>query len=270
MKCTLKSGSTINYQDAGQGSALVLLHAFPLDHTMWQAQVEALQEHHRVIAPDFRGFGASSIGEGDPGVERMADDIAELIGLLDVGDKVTLGGLSMGGYVALSFVRKYPQMLRGLVLADTRAEGDTEEGRAKRDEMIQVAAHEGARGVIERMLPNMLCKTTHETKPEIVEQVRAIASRQSIEGVQNALRALRDRPDARPLLGHLRVPTLIVVGADDTLTPLAMSETLANNILNAELVVIPEAGHLSNLEQPEAFTVAVRDFLRQVEPASNP
>ncbi len=258
------SAAGLSFDDLGDGPAVVLLHAFPLARTMWRPQVEALQGEYRVITPDLRGFGGSRGFADAPSVETMADDVAGLLDELKVPGPVVLGGLSMGGYVALAFARRHPARLRGLVLADTKADPDDAEGRANRDRLIAFAQNNTARAVIDQMLPKLLGADTTARRPEVVEEVRAIASRQTVAGIVGALKGLRDRPDANPDLGAVAVPTLVLVGRDDTLTPPAKSEEMAARIPNARLVVLDGAGHLSNLEQPERFNAALRSFLQSL------
>jgi pimeloyl-ACP methyl ester carboxylesterase len=263
MKDQVSAGG-LSFDDVGAGPAVVLLHAFPLARAMWRPQVEALQGDYRLITPDLRGFGGSRASADVPSVETMADDVAALLDELKVAGPVVLGGLSMGGYVALAFARRHPARLRGLVLADTKADADDAAGRANRDRLIALAEKDGARAVIDQMLPKLLGADTTARRPEVVEEVRGIASRQNVAGIVGALKGLRDRPDANPGLGAIRVPTLVLVGRDDTLTPPAKSEEMASRIPNARLVVLDRAGHLSNLEQPGPFNAALRSFLQSL------
>jgi pimeloyl-ACP methyl ester carboxylesterase len=194
----------------------------------------------------------------------MADDVATLFTELGITEPVVLGGLSMGGYVALAFARRHAGRLRALVLADTRSEADGPEARANRDQMIRFAAGHTARDVIEQMLPKMVSKETIDRRPEVVEEVRRVASAQTSDGIIGALQALRDRPDATSSLGAIAVPALVVVGRDDVLTPPETASALASRIRGARRVEIDGAGHLSNLEQPERFNDAVRGFLQSL------
>jgi pimeloyl-ACP methyl ester carboxylesterase len=227
---------------------------------MWRHQVGALSDRYRVIAPDLPGFGQSAASAGLT-LDSVADVVAELLDHLGVNERVVVGGVSMGGYSALAFARLYPQRVRALVLADTKADPDDEDGRANRDRMIQLATEHGAQGVVEQLLPRLLAPDALEREPDVARFVRETAIRQSTEGIVAALRALRDRPDARSGLSHISFPTLVVVGDQDAITPVTKAQELAGNIPNARLVVIPQAGHLSNLENPQVFTAAVRDFL---------
>jgi pimeloyl-ACP methyl ester carboxylesterase len=253
----------MEYDDAGRGRPMVLLHAFPLAREMWRPQVEALRDDCRLLAPDLRGFGGTGPFDGPPSVERMADDVAGLLDALRVSEAV-VAGLSMGGYVALAFARRHGGRLRGLVLADTRAEADGPEARANRDKLIAFARDHSAADVIDQLLPKMVSEETRTRRPEVVAEVRRIASAQPPAGVIAALQALRNRPDATRGLELITVPTLVVVGRDDALTPPAVAQALAAGIRGADLATLDGAGHLSNLEQPAAFNSVVRQFLARV------
>jgi 3-oxoadipate enol-lactonase len=166
----------------------------------------------------------------------------------------------MGGYTALAFARLFPESLRALILSDTRAEADTADGKANRNAMISTVESEGIVPIVNQMLPKLLGETSQKERADVVQTVRNLASQQSATAIANALRALRDRPDALDLLPQISVPTLVIVGDEDVLTPPAMSRTLADNIPNAKLEIIPQAGHLSNIEHPELFNRVVREF----------
>jgi 3-oxoadipate enol-lactonase len=265
---TLRASQTsIAFEDRGSGPVLVLLHAFPLDSGMWRDQIAEMSASRRVIAPDFPGFGGSAVSAGLT-IDSAADMVAELLDHLGVNDRVAVGGLSMGGYVALAFARLYPQRLGALVLADTKADPDDQDGRAGRDRMIQTVTEKGPGAIIDELLPKLLAAGTLTSKPDVVRTVREIASRQSAEGIVAALKALRDRPDAGPGLAHVAVPTLVLVGEHDAVTPLEKAKALADGIPNARLVPIPDAGHLANLENEPAFNAAVREFFDAI-PANN-
>lgn len=239
---------------------LVLLHAFPLSSAMWRPQVEGLKGDVRILTPDLPGFGGVPPLDSSS-VDGMAEAVVRYLDAEGVTEPVALGGLSMGGYVALAFARKYPERLRALILADTRAEPDDDAGKANRDTMIAFAGDHTAVDVIEKMLPKLVGEETKARRPEVVAEVRQIASGQSTAGIIAALKALRDRPDAGPGLANIAVPTLVIVGAEDALTPPAMAQRLARDIRGAQLVTIAGAGHLSNLEKPAEFTDAVRRFV---------
>lgn len=256
------SKQTISYDDAGSGPPVVLLHAFPLSRSMWTPQMQALRTTHRLLAPDLRGFGGSKAFDDPPSLDQVADDVAGLLDELSIKDRIVLGGLSMGGYAAFAFVRRHANRLRGLILADTRAEADDAEGRANRDRLIAFAAQNTARAVLDQMMAKLIAPETMTRHPEVVESIRGIASSQTPAAIVGALKAMRARPDSGPTLASIRVPTLVVVGEKDTLTPPAMSESIAARVAAAKLVRIEGAGHLANLEKPEGFNAAVREFLQ--------
>ena len=254
--------SHLNFQEAGSGAPLILLHAFPLSSEMWRPQIDALSSDLRIIAPDLPGFGNSPDFENDASIEHMANAVMALLQQLEITEKIILGGLSMGGYVALAFARLFPESLRALILCDTRAESDTEEGKANRNKMIATAQSEGSAPIVEQMLPKLLGETTQKEHKDTVKTIHKIASQQSATAIANALRALRDRPDSLDLLPQITVPTLVIVGDEDSITPLAMAQTLADNIPNTQLKIAHQAGHLSNIEQPERFNRVVRKFCK--------
>jgi pimeloyl-ACP methyl ester carboxylesterase len=260
MRNETTADGTIAFDDVGSGRPVVLLHAFPLSRQMWRPQIEGLQGACRMIAPDLSGFGGSREFTGKPSVEQMADDVAGLLDHLGLRTAV-VGGLSMGGYVALAFARRHASRLAGLILADTRAEPDDAEGRANRDKTIAFARSHPASDVLDQMMPKLVSPETAINRPAVVDEVRVLGAAQKPLALVAALEAMRDRPDAMPLLAQIAVPTLILVGRDDALTPPTRSEAMAAQIPQAKVVTIVEAGHLSNLEQPELFNNAVRAFL---------
>jgi pimeloyl-ACP methyl ester carboxylesterase len=260
MKCVVHEHLTIEYAEAGHGRPLVLLHAFPLSHAMWQPQLEGLHDFCRILTPDLRGFGGTSPFTDAPSMDQMADDIAAFLEVLDIREPIVLGGLSMGGYVALAFARRHPRRLASLILADTRAEADGPEAKANRETAIASAQADPPSAFIEAMLPRLVAESTLKDRPGVADLIRSLGSAQKSEAIVAALRALRDRPDATPGLADITVPTLVIVGALDTLTPPSAAATLASTIRYGKLVHIADAGHLSNLEQPAAFNNAVRTF----------
>jgi pimeloyl-ACP methyl ester carboxylesterase len=261
MRASLGPNACLEYGDAGDGPVVVLLHAFPLCRAMWRPQVEALAPAYRLVTPDLRGFGGSSPFDTVPSVDAMADDVATLLDDLRVSGPVVVGGLSMGGYVSLAFARRHPGRLRGLILADTKAEPDTAEARANRDKTIAFAREHPAADVAEPMIPKLLGDQTRAKRPEVTEEVRRIALAQSPGGIIGALQALRDRPDATPGLGRIAVPTLVLVGSEDVLTPPSQAQAMVAAIRGSRLALISGAGHLANLEQPAAFNAALHAFL---------
>jgi 3-oxoadipate enol-lactonase len=252
---------TIAYEDIGSGPLLVLLHAFPFDREMWTPQLENLADRCRIIAPDYPGFGASS----DPGqeftIDSIADVLADFLDGLQETQPIALGGLSMGGYVAMAFARLYPQRLRGLILADTRADADDEAARAGRDANILLVQEQGSTAIMDKLLPKLLSESTPADKPEVAEKTKAIGSRQKPESIVKALYALKERSDAMAGLKQVTVPTLILVGEEDRVTPPAAAQVIKEAVPYSHLITIPNAGHLSNLENPEAFNTALWEFV---------
>jgi pimeloyl-ACP methyl ester carboxylesterase len=255
-----------SYLETGGGHdrTLVLVHAFPVHASMWQPQLDAPPGGWRVLAPDLAGLGASTDREGETvALDDYAEDLVTLLDRLGVA-RAVVGGVSLGGYVALAFARLYPERLAGLVLADTKAPADTPEARAGRDRMLALLRDRGTEGVADEMLPRLLGDTTRREHPTMVDQVRAMIVTNEPEGVRRAILRLRDRPDATPGLAAVRVPVLVAVGDEDVVTPPAEAERLATAIPGAQLARIALAGHLSSLEQPSSFGRVLADFLARV------
>ena len=249
----------LSYTDQGSGDAIVLLHGFPLDRRMWDAQVAKLSERYRVIAPDFRGFGQSR--RSDPfTIESLADDVHMFLDQL-VAKPCVLAGLSMGGYVALAYVKKYAADLRGLVLVDTKAEADTPQGKEGRAKMIELVRAEGAKAVAEQMMPKMLAAGTIQNRPDIAKQLRTVMENCPDHTIEYALAAMRDRPDRTAELPSVKVPTLVIVGDADAITPPDVAKKMADAIPGAKLETVRGAGHMSPMEQPEQVNRAMERFL---------
>ena len=255
-------GLRLAYDDQGRELPLVFLHAFPLNRTMWASQIAALSDHFRTIAIDFRGHGESDAPLWNFSIEQYADDVCALLDHLGLPQAV-LVGLSMGGYVSLAFSVKCADRLKALVLADTRAQADTEEGRTGRFYLAQTALKEGARAVADRMLPKLLGVTSQQANQDLVDYVRNTILTTPISGIITDLMAMADRPDSVRHLSVLRCPTLILVGQEDNTTPLADAQLMAKQISGARLAIIPSAGHLSNLEQPQVFNDLIRNFVEE-------
>lgn len=253
---------SIAYLDEGRGAALVFLHAFPLNATMWRPQLDRLPPGWRALAPDLRGFQHSA-RQGAASARHVADHAADVIALLDteVAGPAVLVGLSMGGYVAFECWRQRPDLVAGLVLADTRAEADTDEARTKRVAMQHAVRTEGPAAVADAMLPGLLGASTQTTDPHVAVGVRTLIESNAAAGIADALDVLRTRPDSRATLATITCPTLIVVGEEDALTPPALSQAMADALPGSTLVTIPRAGHLSNLEHPVAFNAALHSWL---------
>lgn len=251
------SPPTLPHDDVGAGPPLVLLHAFPLDARMWAPQRIAFDATHRVVTPDFAGFGRARSMSPRSSIDEHADDVAALLDELGIPTATVLG-LSMGGYVALAFARRHPGRLDGLILADTRTTGDSADAKAGRDRAIAQVEAEGVSALVDGLMPKLL---SDHARDHVRNRVRQIASTQAPEGVIGALRAMRDRGDETDTLRTIAVPTLVLVGADDVLTPPADSKAMSESTSRATLVVLPDTGHLSNLESENAFDVAVLEWL---------
>ena len=261
-------GAELHVEVRGAGEALLLVHGFPHDAALWRPQLEALADVARVVAPDLRGLGRSggAAPAGGASVDRYADDLAYVLDALGV-ERAVVGGLSMGGYVALAFWRRHRARVRALVLADTRAGADSDDARMKRRDMIDLAEARGADAVAERMIEGMVGKGTRARMPEVVAEVRAMLARQPVPGIVDALRAMIARPDSTPDLATIDVPALVVVGEEDALTPPAEARRLHEGIRGSRLEVVAGAGHVSNLEQPAAVNRLLRDFLLALDAA---
>ena len=252
------NGINIIYTDEGQGLPLVFVHGFPLNRDTWRKQIEALLSSYRVIAPDLRGLGESETGTGMPTMDLFADDLHELLQQLH-SDPVVLIGHSMGGYVALAFARQFPEFLRGLVLVSTKAGNETLLGAVGRRAMAKKVEAKGLKAVVDAMAPKMLTASNDDER--MAEQVREFMAPSKPEGVIGALLAMAERPDSTAMLASIAVPTLVITGADDILIPPKESEKLAKGIRGAQLKVIPHAGHLVALEQPDEFNRALEEWL---------
>ena len=268
MPSITRDSRTVSYTDSSQGGSVgdgpvvVLLHAFPLNSKQWESQVESLSDRYRFIAPDFQGFGGSTAPEDESAysMDGFADDVAAILDDLGL-DKVVLAGLSMGGYAAFAFLRKYRDRVSALVLADTKAEADPPEAKEKRTTQQAAVRDEGTAELIEGLSGALLGEPTREKKPDVVESTKQLMASNPPAAFIGALEAMKNRPDSSGELSQISVPTLIIVGENDGVTPVAASEALNKGIAGSKLVVIPESGHLSNLEAPEAFNGALAEFL---------
>lgn len=257
------AGLTCAYEDRGRGVPVVWIHGFPFHRGMWAPQVAALSAEARTIAPDLRGFGESGRAAGPYTMERFADDVAALLDALGV-EKAVIAGLSMGGYVAFALARRHPQRLRGLLLADTRADADPPEGRTQRRETAALVQKKGSAVLVDALLPRLLWEGTARDRPDVVARVRAMIEAAPPESVAHALVGMAERLDSNDILPEIRVPTCVLVGEHDAITPPATARAIADAIPGARLVILPGAGHLSNLESPDAFNAAAQGFLSTI------
>lgn len=253
------NGAALAFEDRGQGLPLVMLHAFPLDGRMWLPQCGALIPQCRCITPDLRGFGSSDPA-GPHTVDQYADDVAALLDVLRI-ERAVVAGLSLGGYTAFALWRRHRARIRALILADTRAEADTPEVRQRRIELAELAVEKGQGALAARQLPGLVGKTTRENNPDLYDSIHGMMLRASVEGIVGALGAMAEREDSTPLLEQIDVPTLVVCGEEDAITPLAGMEAMAARIGPSRFEALAGAGHLSNMERPAAFNHVVSEFL---------
>jgi pimeloyl-ACP methyl ester carboxylesterase len=261
--------SYLERSSPGARRTLVLLHAFPLNADMWAPQFAAVPQDWRLIAPDFRGFGQSDPDRGDLAsagltLEDYARDVLALLDQIQVREPV-VAGLSLGGYVIFAMLRVAPpNAIQGLVLADTRPQADTEEGRAGRRRMIDLLGREGAAGVANEMLSKLIADHTRENNPAVADLVRNMILTASPPAIAAALYRMMARPDSTGELTRITCPTLVIVGERDALTPPDLSRDMQKRIGGARLEILPSAGHLANLEQPDSFNTAFAAFLKTV------
>jgi pimeloyl-ACP methyl ester carboxylesterase len=255
-------GLTFGYEDEGWGDPLVLIHGHPFDRSMWRPQVQHFSRvGWRVVAPDLRGYGESSVVPGTTTLETFARDIAALLDHLDV-ERFVLGGLSMGGQIVMEFHRLFPHRVRGLLLADTSARAETEAGKAARTELADRLLREGMTPYAHEVLPKMVAPHNIEALPAVADHVLGMMRGASPEGAAAALRGRAERPDYGDMLTRVAVPTLVVVGSDDEFTPVSDARFIRDSVPEATLEIVDGAAHLPNLERPAEFNAALRNLLR--------
>jgi len=263
MIALLPDGLTLAYEEAGSGTPLLLVHGWPHDHTMWAGQLGGLAPYARVLAPDLRGVGGSTV-RGPYTIDQYADDLSAFLDSLGIARAVVCG-LSMGGYIAFAMLRRHRDRIRGLVLADTRATADTDDARENRTRLIASIEQEGMAALAERQLQSMLARTTIERHAPLVDTVRHMMASVPPEGAIGALRAMAARPDSTSLLETIDVPTLVVGGAEDTVTTPDVLRRMAASIPKSRVEILEQSGHLCPLERPAAFNHVVGEFLATFE-----
>lgn len=252
-------GASVAYDDVGAGAPVVFIHAFPLNRSMWAPQTRRLAAGARCVTLDVRGFGESSATPPFT-MARFADDVAALLDARRI-DRAAVVGLSMGGYIAFALWRRHRDRVRAFVLADTRPTADTPEGARRRRALIDVARTQGSDAVAAQQLDVLVGRSTRAGNPEVAERIRGIIAAAPVAGIVGALEAMLARPDSTPTLATIDVPTLLVVGEEDGVTPVDDARAMQRAIPGSALEIIGRAGHLSNLEQPDAFNTAVEGFL---------
>ncbi len=268
MKTASVNGIDLAYVDRGAGDPIVLVHGFPLDHSMWNHQIEALSAEYRVIAPDLRGFGKSALTEDAATREtvtmgRFADDLAALLDILGIDRPITLAGLSMGGYVALHFWREHAARLSRLILCDTRAAGDTREVAHGRREAADRVLEEGPATLVDGMTARLFAESTVVRRPEVIESIRRVMMATDPRGIAAALRGMAQRDDMVRELRKIDCPTLVIVGSLDVISTPDEMRGIAETIPNAQFVEIPDCGHMSAVEKPEEVNRAFLKCLRE-------
>lgn len=249
------------YNDSGDSAIPILfIHGFPFNKDTWQPQVEFLRERHRVITYDVRGFGKSELGDDDASIVQYADDLIGLMDALEI-PKAIVCGLSMGGYILMNAVHRYPERFEGLILADTQCNADTPEAKEKRYQSIEKINTDGTEEYADASVKNLFCKKTLDTNTELVDKIRSVITSTPPESITSTLSALATRNDACVFLKEISNFTLIICGKEDSITPPAKAEFLNTSIKNSSVVIIENAGHLSNLENPDDFNHAMGKFI---------
>ncbi|GAB4474356.1 MAG: alpha/beta fold hydrolase [Anaerolineales bacterium] len=250
------------YDEEGSGIPILFIHGYPLNRLMWQPQLEALAQDAHLIAPDLRGHGDSTPTDGTYSMDLLAEDCAKLLDHLNITQRVVLCGLSMGGYISFAFARKYPHRLAGLVLTSTRAAADTEESKLNRQRSMKIVQEQGIQPIIEAMLPKVLSAKTFQSRPDLVQTVREIMQRTTIQAVIGDLQGMLERIDSRPFLPQIKVPTLIIHGKDDPLIPIDEAKAMQMAIPDSHLVLLEDTAHLPNLEASDRFNQVLLEFLQ--------
>ncbi len=248
-------------EDRGAGQPLLFVHGFPLNHSMWKAQLDFFESGYRVIAPDLRGFGSSKGAASVVTMQDYADDLAELLDEMKIHEPVTFCGLSMGGYIAWQFAERHPQRLSRLILSDTKATADPEAARLQRLELADRVEREGSDFFVDTMLKKIFAPATFSSQPELIDTFRKLIIETAPQAIAGASRGMAERPDFTERVGGITVPTLLLCGSDDALTPPDQMEQLADMMYRASFQLIPGAGHMAPVESPQAVNEAIARFL---------
>lgn len=254
-------GLELAVEQCGTGPVLLLVHGFPLDHGMWHEQIKSLGQHFRVVAPDLRGFGQSGVTPGTVTMDQFADDLAALLDALEFDQPIALCGLSMGGYVAFAFCRRHVGKVGRLILCDTKAEADDPAVREGRLAMAEQVLKSGSSLLVGAMLPRLLAEATTARHPAVVQRIANMMRSMDPQGIAAAQRGMAAREDATALLSQMDVPTLVLCGQHDSISPPVQMRAMAEAMPDARFAEIPDAGHMSPMENPAAVNAAVRDFL---------
>ena len=255
------SGVRFRVADEGTGPVILFVHGFPLDHTMWSFQIEEFSKTNRVIAPDLRGFGGTDGALYAVSMEQYADDLVALLEALQADQPITFCGLSMGGYIGWQFALRHPKWLGRLILCDTRSVADSAEAASNRLKMAEIVTKEGPEPVAWAMMPKLFAPSTSERQPELTERIRRTVLATNPIAIASAHRGMAVRPDVSSFLPNLHVPTLVVVGESDVISPPAEMKAIAEALPNASFAVISDAGHMAPIENPGAVNQVIREFL---------
>jgi pimeloyl-ACP methyl ester carboxylesterase len=250
----------IFYEIQGRGPAVVLLHPFPAHHEFWLPVIPALESRYRLILPDLRGHGDSGVGQGPALMAKHAADIARVMDAAGVG-KAAFIVCSIGGYIVFEFLRRFRPRVSALALCNTRPQPDTPEARANRVKAAETVLEQGTEPFLQGMIPKLLGATTVSTRPDLVEGALRMMRKMSAEDISLVQRGMAERPDSVRDLEHINLPTLIVIGEEDTLSTAADGELMRRSIPGSQLNIIPKAGHYAPWERPEAVAPLLRQFL---------
>jgi 3-oxoadipate enol-lactonase len=263
MKLNIDDGF-LEYDLMGSGIPLLFIHGYPLSRKIWLPQLTGLSDKAKMISIDLRGHGESFPFEGTYSMDLLADDCKRLLDEIGIESPIVVCGLSMGGYVTMSLYRKYPGVFKGMILTSTKPGSDSAEGKANRDIAINDAFEHGANYIADNMLQKIVSPITFLTKADLLNNIHTIMAGTSINGIIGALQGMKERPDSTIILSQAKCPVLIIHGEDDRLIPVKDAELMHQDIPSSQFVVIPHAGHLPNLEQPDSFNQVIRDFIHFV------
>jgi len=264
MRLVTSDDAEIAYWVEGDGPPLVLLHPFPANHELWLPASRDLVSRYRVILPDLRGHGESGVGEGPATMEKHAADLARVLDDAEIG-RAAMAGVSIGGYLLFEFWRRYRGRVAALILCSTRAQADTAEGRSNRLKVAAEVLEKGTEPFIEGMIPKVFGRSTLDARPDLVDGAKRMMLKMSAEDISLVQRGMAERPESMTTLNTINVPTMVVVGDEDTLSPIADAELMRQNIPGSQLKVVPKAGHFAIWEQPEAVGTLVRQFVDSVQ-----
>jgi 3-oxoadipate enol-lactonase len=260
MKYKLDDGF-LAYDQVGEGTPVLFIHGYPLSRKIWLYQMMKLSLDALLFSVDMRGHGESYPFNGPYTMDLLADDCMRLLKSKRIREPIVVCGLSMGGYVTMALYRNYPQIFKGMILTSTRAGADSAEGKISRNATIKNVNESGVAYIADNMLPKIVSRETLSTKPKLVSDIRKIMLETSVQGIVGASLGMRDRPDSTQLLPQISVPALIIHGADDQLISINEAESMHQLIPDSRIVVIPAAGHLPNMEQPDQYTQTVKEFI---------